>query len=350
MSYKTANNSDALVAGLDEDLVLKVEGLSTHFAFKNRVAKAVRDVSFSLKKGETLAIVGESGSGKSVSSLSMMGLLAHPGKVASGSALYRRSNGQVVDLTNTPEKVMRNIRGGEIAMIFQEPMTSLNPLFTVGDQISEMLRLHESVSKIEARKRAKRMLELVEIPDAGRRLGDYPHHMSGGMRQRVMIAMSLICNPQLLIADEPTTALDVTIQAQILDLMRRLQKELNMSILFITHNMGVVAEIADHVAVMYAGEVVEQAPVRELFANPSHPYTQGLLASIPSPKRDFSENGDRKRLFSIEGIVPSLFDMPKGCTFAPRCQQSESLCSQRATLHELRKEHKTRCWKAGDLR
>jgi len=331
---------------LAEDLVLKVENLSTHFVFKNRTAKAVRDVSFSLRKGQTLAIVGESGSGKSVTSLTMMGLLGHPGKVAGGRALYRRSNGEIVDLTKASHRMMRTIRGKEIAMIFQEPMTSLNPLFTVGDQIGEMLRLHEPVSKDEARARAKAMLELVEIPDAGRRLDDYPHHMSGGMRQRVMIAMSMICNPQLLIADEPTTALDVTIQAQILDLMRRLQRDMGMSILFITHNMGVVAEIADEVAVMYAGEVVEQAPVNDLFDRSLHPYTKGLLASIPNTGRDFDANGVRQRLSSIDGVVPSLFAMPEGCSFAPRCKFAEPKCTGPAVLRTVAEGHLTRCWKS----
>ena len=331
---------------LEDDLVLKVENLSTHFVFKTRTAKAVRDVSFSLRKGKTLALVGESGSGKSVTSLTMMGLLGYPGHAAGGRALYRRQNGDVLDLTKATPKTMRGIRGKEIAMIFQEPMTSLNPLFTVGDQIGEMLRLHEPVTKDEARARAKQMLELVEIPDAGRRLDDYPHHMSGGMRQRVMIAMSMICNPQLLIADEPTTALDVTIQAQILDLMRRLQKEMEMSILFITHNMGVVAEIAHEVAVMYAGEVVEQAPVNDLFDTPSHPYTQGLLASIPNTGRDFDADGKRRRLSSIEGVVPPLFAMPEGCTFAPRCAYAEAKCTGPAVLRRRAGSHLTRCWKS----
>ncbi|HET7411169.1 MAG TPA: ABC transporter ATP-binding protein, partial [Pararhizobium sp.] len=227
---------------LAPDTVLAVERLSTHFVYRNRVAKAIRDVSFTLKKGKTLAIVGESGSGKSVTSLSIMRLLASPGRIAGGRILYRLADGSVIDLAQASTGRMRRIRGREIAMIFQEPMTSLNPLLTVGEQIAEMIWLHMPMGKADARKRALELLELVEIPGAARRFGDYPHQMSGGMRQRVMIAIALACNPSLLIADEPTTALDVTIQAQILDLMRRLQRELSMSILFITHDMGVVAE------------------------------------------------------------------------------------------------------------
>ena len=231
-------------------------------------------------------------------------------------------------------------------MIFQEPMTSLNPLFTIGNQISEMLQLHNSSSKEEATRRAIEILDLVEIPSAKQRINDYPHQLSGGMRQRVMIAIALVCNPTLLIADEPTTALDVTIQAQILDLMRRLQSELSMSILFITHSMGVVAEVADEVAVMYAGEVIEQGKVHSLFEKPSHPYTQGLLASIPNAQRDIDEHGNRTRLKPIEGIVPSLYATPKGCTFAPRCQYSEPKCSEQARLLPIQVDHLSRCWKS----
>ncbi len=336
--------------GREPDVVLKVEGLSTHFVTKLRTAKAVRDVSFSLQKGRTLAIVGESGSGKSVTSLSIMRLLGATGKIASGRILYRRRDGEVVDLARQSEAAMRAIRGREISMIFQEPMTSLNPLFTVGDQIGEMLLLHEKLSRAEIRRRVIEILNLVEIPGAERRIDDYPHQMSGGMRQRVMIAMALACNPALLIADEPTTALDVTIQAQILDLIRRLQKELDMSVLFITHDMGVVAEISDEVAVMYAGEAVEQAPVRELFRHPRHPYTKGLLASIPNTRRDFDEEGRRKRLAPIPGTVPSLHNMPLGCAFAPRCDFALPACSERAVmLEKLAPDHLSRCLRAGEL-
>ncbi len=332
-------------SALAADLVLKLENLSTHFVYKNRSAKAVRDVTLSLRQGKTLAVVGESGSGKSVASLSIMRLLAHPGRIAGGRILYRQSSGEVLDLAQADSRTMRGIRGREIAMIFQEPMTSLNPLFTIGDQIAEMVRLHETVNAAQARSRALDILRLVEIPAAERRLDDYPHQMSGGMRQRVMIAMALVCHPALLIADEPTTALDVTIQAQILDLMRRLQADLGMSILFITHNMGVVAEVADDVAVMYCGEVVEQAPVRDLFAQPSHPYTRGLLASIPGARTALDEGDAPARLTPIPGTVPSLYDMPPGCAFAPRCSLAEEQCDRPVTLDPCGANHLARCWK-----
>ena len=331
------------------ETVLKVENLSTHFVYRTRVAKAVRDTSFSLAKGRTLAIVGESGSGKSVTSLSIMRLLGHTGRIAGGRILYRKRDGTVVDIARETDATMRRIRGREISMIFQEPMTSLNPLFTVGDQIGEMLLLHESLTRAEIRRRTVEMLNLVEIPGAESRLDDYPHQMSGGMRQRVMIAMALICRPALLIADEPTTALDVTIQAQILDLIRRLQRELQMSVLFITHDMGVVAEIADDVAVMYAGEVVEQAPVRDIFAHPRHPYTIGLSASIPNARRDFDETGARRRLKPIPGTVPSLYDMPAGCAFAPRCAHAIPACANTVHLDRVGAKHLSRCIRAGEL-
>jgi peptide/nickel transport system ATP-binding protein len=334
------------VNNINNNLVLEVDGLSTQFIYKNRIAKAVRDVSFKLEKGKTLAVVGESGSGKSVTALSIMGLLSFPGEVTAGKILYRHSNGNILDLSAIDEKTHRKVRGAEISMIFQEPMTSLNPLFTIGDQISEMLRLHDSSSKRDAIQRTIEILDLVEIPSAKERINDYPHQLSGGMRQRVMIAIALVCNPTLLIADEPTTALDVTIQAQILDLMRRLQAELSMSILFITHSMGVVAEVADEVAVMYAGEVIEQGKVLSLFEKPSHPYTQGLLASIPNAKRDIDKDGNRTRLKPIEGIVPSLYATPKGCAFASRCQYSESKCSEQARLLPIQVDHLSRCWKS----
>ncbi|MEO3432002.1 ABC transporter ATP-binding protein [Inquilinus sp. CAU 1745] len=341
----TASRPSGAVDGLPDDVALKVDRLSTWFVYKNRTAKAVRDVSFSLPKGKTLAIVGESGSGKSVTSLSILRLLGYPGQIVEGRILYRTSSGEVLDLAQAGAKTMRGVRGREISMIFQEPMTSLNPLFTVGDQIAEMVRLHRPVSRTEARARALEILRHVEIPSAEKRLDDYPHHMSGGMRQRVMIAMALACDPRLLIADEPTTALDVTIQAQILDLMKRLQAELGMSILFITHNMGVVAEVADEVAVMYCGEVVEQAEVRDLFAAPRHPYTQGLLASIPDARRDVDDAGMRRRLTPIPGAVPSLYDMPPGCRFAPRCALAEEKCHEPVELAPVAKGHLSSCWK-----
>ena len=347
MSIAEATRSDPAASSLDAEVALAVRGLSTHFVYKNRVAKAVRDVSFTLKKGRTLAIVGESGSGKSVMSLSVMRLLASTGRIVDGEVLYAHSNGQVIDIRAQSEQAMRRIRGKEISMIFQEPMTSLNPLFSIGDQIGEMVYLHEGLSKRQVRKRTLDILRLVEIPGAERRLDDYPHQMSGGMRQRVMIAMALVCEPTLLIADEPTTALDVTIQAQILDLMRRLQAEMGMSILFITHDMGVVAEMADSVSVMYAGEAVEQAPVQAIFSAPRHPYTQGLLASIPDARRDLDAGGHRKRLVPIDGTVPSLYAMPPGCVFASRCRSAESRCHEAQKLSDIASGHLSRCWKSG---
>ncbi|CUA88923.1 oligopeptide/dipeptide ABC transporter, ATP-binding protein, C-terminal domain [Chelatococcus sambhunathii] len=335
-----------LTATLPEDVVLRAEDLHTHFIVGERAAKSVDGVTLTVRRGETLAVVGESGSGKSVTSLSIMRLLAHPGRIVAGKILYRMRDGTVVDLATLPEKRMRAIRGKEIAMIFQEPMTSLNPLYTVGDQIMEMIRLHEPLSRHEARRRARQMLELVEIPAAEKRLDQYPHEMSGGMRQRVMIALALSCNPALLIADEPTTALDVTIQAQILDLMRRLQRDIGMSILFITHNLGVVAEIAHEVAVMYAGRVVEQAPVEALFARPRHPYTKGLLACIPNPERDRAADGARLMLNPIPGNVPSVLNLPPGCTYAPRCPLVEPHCEGEAPgLVPAGPGHLSRCFR-----
>jgi peptide/nickel transport system ATP-binding protein len=330
--------------------LLEVKGLKTHFETRGVVAKAVDDVTFSIGRGETLAVVGESGSGKSVASLSLLGLVARPGRVVTGSMLYRRRDGSRVDLATLSQRQMRSIRGAEIAMIFQEPMTSLNPLFSVGDQIVEMIRLHEPVSRQQAWARAQTMLELVEIPAAGKRMNDYPHEMSGGMRQRVMIALALACNPSLLIADEPTTALDVTIQAQILDLLRRLQAEIGMSVLFVTHNLGVVAEIAQKVVVMYAGKVVEEAPVRTLFAHPRHPYTKGLMACVPNVARDHAGDGSRRRLSAIPGLVPPLTNLPQGCSFAARCAYAVERCRLEAPdLRPLDAGHMSRCWRAEEL-
>jgi peptide/nickel transport system ATP-binding protein len=308
------------------DTILSVRDLKTWFVGKRLTAKAVDGVTFDLKRGKTLAVVGESGSGKSVTSLSVMGLLAKPGRIVSGEALFRDRAGQVHDLAQFSPRQFRAIRGNEIAMIFQEPMTSLNPLYTVGDQIGEMIALHTPLNRTDARARALEMLKHVEIPDAARRLDDYPHQMSGGMRQRVMIAMALSCNPSLLIADEPTTALDVTIQAQILDLLQRLQAQFGMSILFITHNLGVVAEIAHDVVVMYGGRVVEQAPVNSLFAHQTHPYTKGLLACTPDATRDLGTDGERRALYSIPGSVPPITNLPPGCAFEPRCAMAIEAC------------------------
>ncbi|MER9563272.1 ABC transporter ATP-binding protein [Mesorhizobium sp. M0571] len=314
--------SDAMAG----DVILSVRDLRTWFQTRRLTAKAVDGVTFDLKHGKTLAVVGESGSGKSVTSLSIMGLLSRPGRIAGGQILFRDRQEHVHDLAGFTQKEFRKLRGREIAMIFQEPMTSLNPLFTVGDQISEMIVLHEPVNRQEARSRALAMLKHVEIPDAVSRLNDYPHQMSGGMRQRIMIAMALACNPSLLIADEPTTALDVTIQAQILDLLRRLQVEMGMSILFITHNLGVVAEIAHDVVVMYGGRVVEQAPVNDLFAHQRHPYTRGLLACTPNAARDIGDDGERRALYSIPGSVPPITALPPGCAFEPRCDFAIAPC------------------------
>jgi oligopeptide/dipeptide ABC transporter ATP-binding protein len=330
----------------DNDVTLDIRNLQTHFATDRGVSKAVDGVSFTVRRNETLAVVGESGSGKSVTSLSAMRLIqSPPGRIAGGEILFRRRDGSVHDLAKAPEKLMRSIRGNEIGMIFQEPMTSLNPVYTVGDQIGETLRLHQKLDRPAARAAALAMLKTVGIPAADRRIDEYPHQMSGGMRQRVMIAMALACRPTLLIADEPTTALDVTIQAQILDLMRRLQAETGTAILFITHNLGVVAEIAHRVAVMYAGRVVEEGDVRALFKNPKHPYTRGLLACMPHLGQG---KGESARLEAIPGNVPSPTARPSGCAFAPRCAHAEPACAAAEPALELVEPgHAARCrrWK-----
>ena len=297
-------------------MLLSVKNLSTEFPVKKGIVRAVEDVSFDVDAGEILAIVGESGSGKSVTSLSVMGLLAEPGRVAAGSMEFEGR-----DLATLPEKDYRELRGNDMAMIFQEPMTSLNPVYRVGKQIVEAIRTHEKVSKKEARERAIDLLRKVGIPSPEKRIDDYPHQMSGGMRQRVMIAMALACNPKLLIADEPTTALDVTIQAQILDLLRRLRDDTGMAVLLITHDLGVVSETADRVVVMYCGQVVEEAEVRALFDHPMHPYTLGLLKSIPR-----LEDDDTKRLYMIKGMVPNPLEMPPGCHFSDRCDSCMDIC------------------------
>ena len=297
-------------------MLLSVKNLSTEFPVKKGIVRAVEDVSFDVDAGEILAIVGESGSGKSVTSLSVMGLLAEPGRVAAGSMEFEGR-----DLATLSEKDYRELRGNDMAMIFQEPMTSLNPVYRVGKQIVEAIRTHEKVSKKEARERAIDLLRKVGIPSPEKRIDDYPHQMSGGMRQRVMIAMALACNPKLLIADEPTTALDVTIQAQILDLLRRLRDDTGMAVLLITHDLGVVSETADRVVVMYCGQVVEEAEVRTLFDHPMHPYTLGLLKSIPR-----LEDDDTKRLYMIKGMVPNPLEMPPGCHFSDRCDSCMDIC------------------------
>ena len=301
------------------DRLLDVKGLKTYFDTDEGTVKAVDGVSFHIDKGETLAVVGESGSGKSVTSLSIMRLIATPpGRIAGGEILFAGEN-----LVTKKESEMRKIRGNDISMIFQEPMTSLNPVYTVGDQIAEAIVLHQGKSQKQAMKMATDMLELVGIPEPAKRVKNYPHQMSGGMRQRVMIAMALSCGPQLLIADEPTTALDVTIQAQILDLMRKLQKEIGMSILFITHDLGVVAELADRVVVMYSGRAVEEADVEAIYAKPLMPYTMGLLNSIPRVDKAAEH---QERLQAIPGNVPNPLYLPEGCAFHPRCRYATEAC------------------------
>ncbi len=322
----------------DAERILDVTDLSVGFGARGRELVALHHVSFSLTRGRTLALVGESGSGKSVTSLALMGLLPPSGRILSGRLSYRRRSGGTAELTDLDARTFRRLRGPEISMIFQEPMSSLNPLFAIGDQIGEMLLLHEDLDAATRKRRVVEMLELVEIPGAASRAQAYPHELSGGMRQRVMIAMAMICNPALLIADEPTTALDVTIQAQILDLMRRLQAERGMSILFITHDMGVVAEMADDVAVMYAGSVVEQAPVDKIFDNTCHPYTRGLLASIPTPER-----AQGARLVPIPGQVPPLHALPPGCAFVPRCPHARPRCERPVPLEQKAPNHLAAC-------
>ncbi len=304
--------------------LLEVRGLQTHFFTRAGVAKAVDGVNFAIDAGETLAIVGESGCGKSVTAFSILRLVANPpGRIVGGEILFEGR-----DLLKLDDAAMRAVRGDRIAMIFQEPMTSLNPVLTIGDQIIEAVRLHRPVSKAAARDRAAELLDLVGIPEARRRLDEYPHRLSGGMRQRAMIAMALACEPKLLIADEPTTALDVTIQAQILDLLDDLKQRTGMAVLLITHDLGVVAQHSQRVAVMYAGKVVEEAATADLFRMPRHPYTRGLLASIPRA------DAAQERLTEIPGLVPGLTDMPPGCAFAPRCGLATDRCRQSAPALE----------------
>jgi len=318
------------------DSILEVRNLSTHFLTRAGRVKAADDVSFNIKPGSTLALVGESGSGKSVTSLSIMRLVPPPGKITSGEVLF---NGR--DLMKLDDEQMRRLRGREIAMIFQDPMTSLNPVYTVGDQIAEAIELHERLTRKQAWAKAVEMMTRVKIPDAERRTRDYPHQLSGGMRQRVMIAMALSCRPRLLIADEPTTALDVTIQAEILELLRSLKDDFDLSMLLITHDLGVVAETADRVAVMYAGRIVEEASVHEIFHNPRHPYTEGLLRSVP---RLTEEGLKLRRLETIEGAVPNLLHLPEGCKFAPRCAYVINECrSDEIPLVAVKDEHRARC-------
>ncbi len=321
-----------------DGLLLRIENLQTHFFTEAGTVRAVDGVTLTIHKGETLGVVGESGCGKSVTALSILRLIpTPPGKIVGGS-IHLEGKG---DLLTLPEDEMRKVRGAAISMIFQEPMTSLNPVFTVGDQIAEGIRLHQGLSKRESWNKAIEMLRLVRIPDPERRVKEYPHQMSGGMRQRVMIAMALSCNPQLLIADEPTTALDVTIQAQILELLNQLKAELGMAVMLITHDLGVVADTAARVAVMYAGRVVEEAPVMPLFTGPKHPYTQGLLNSIPR----LQKTERRARLQAIPGMVPDMLDLPRGCKFQARCSKVFEPCyGEEPQLKEVARDHRVRCF------
>ncbi|MHB8062234.1 MAG: ABC transporter ATP-binding protein [Ruminiclostridium sp.] len=315
-------------------MLLEVNHLKTEFKLKRGIVNAVDDISFSLDKGKILAIVGESGSGKSVTSLSIMRLLQEPGRIAQGEILF---NGE--DLLKKSKTEMQAVRGDKISMIFQEPMTSLNPVYRIKDQIMESIMTHMKLSKKEALERTIHMLETVGIPSARKRANDYPHQMSGGMRQRVMIAMALIGRPELLIADEPTTALDVTIQAQILELLYHLREQFNMAVLLITHDLGVVSEAADHVVVMYCGKIVEEADVRELFENPMHPYTLGLLRSIPR-----LEDESEGPLYMIKGMVPNPLHMPAGCPFSDRCDKCMERCKKEMPELIEMNGHKVRCF------
>jgi peptide/nickel transport system ATP-binding protein len=332
--------------------ILEVKNLRTSFPVEGGgFVHAVDNVSFNVRKGEAVALVGESGCGKSVTAMSIMRLVASPGRITAGEVSFKGRN-----LASLPEKEMRKVRGNDIAMVFQEPMTSLNPVFKIGTQVAEAIRIHRGVSKKEAWKQAGDMLALVSIPDPVKRLDDYPHQLSGGMRQRVMIAMALSCDPELLIADEPTTALDVTIQAQIMELLAGLQQRLGLAILLITHDLGVVAEFCERVVVMYTGRVVEEAPVRDLFARPAHPYTRGLLASLPNvAKRQKQETAAEyaarsHRLPTIQGMVPPIDDLPPGCKFNPRCPDVMPICSgNEPALMMVGERQSARCYLHGDL-
>ena len=326
----------------ERDLLLEVEDLKTYFYHEEGIVKAVDGISFDIERGETLGVVGESGCGKSVTSLSVMQLVPQPrGSIEGGKIYYYQEPGQSpIDITalDPRGREIRNLRGNEMAMIFQEPMTSLNPVYTVGEQIMEAVRLHQGADKNEARERAIEMLDLVGIGSPVQRVDEYPHELSGGMRQRVMIAMALSCNPSLLIADEPTTALDVTIEAQILELMEDLQDRFDMSIMFITHDLEVIGEMSERVIVMYTGKIVEKAEIDDIFYNNKHPYTQGLLKSIP-------QLGIKKRLIPIEGSVPDLKHLPSGCYFEPRCPESMEICkTKEPPTFKISENQEAKCW------
>ena len=323
---------------MDNNYLLDIQNLKTYFSVRGQTAKAVDDINLTIQAGQTLGLVGESGCGKSVTAHSIIQLIPDPpGKIMGGKIFFEGDN-----LLEYSEKKMRKIRGNRISMIFQEPMTSLNPVFTVGDQVAEVIRLHQRLSRKDTQERVIEMFQLVGIPAPEARLNDYPHQMSGGMRQRVMIAMALACSPKLMIADEPTTALDVTIQAQILDLMNKLKEETGAAILFITHDLGVIAEMAQHVAVMYAGKRVEFADVNTIFSNPKHPYTVGLLESIPTVGRKTSDG----KLSTISGTVPSLFNLPSGCLFSDRCPDVFDDCRKiEPKMYNVEGNHIARCLK-----
>ncbi len=316
--------------------LLEIQGLTTQFFTRTHVINAVVNLSLNLQKGRVLGLVGESGCGKTVTALSILNLVPYPGKITSGKILFEGT-----DLLALPAEELRAIRGARISMIFQEPMTALNPVFTVGNQIAEVLTTHQQMTKKEALGRAVELLRSVGIPSPEKRVDEYPHQLSGGMRQRIMIAMAIACKPSLILADEPTTALDVTIQAHILELLGTIQAEMGMAMILVTHDLGLIAERAHEVAVMYAGRIVEQAETKELFANPQHPYTRGLMASIPKPGEDA-----RKRLRTIPGTVPRLSDLPKACTFLPRCDIKTGKCETEPALVEVKPGHLVRCWEA----
>jgi peptide/nickel transport system ATP-binding protein len=316
--------------------LLEIQGLNTYFFTRAGVIKAVENLSLRLQKGRVLGLVGESGCGKTVTALSILNLVPYPGKIVSGRILFEGR-----DLLALSTEELRAIRGARISMIFQEPMTALNPVFTVGNQIAEVLTAHQHISNKESSLAAVELLRSVGIPSPEKRVDEYPHQLSGGMRQRVMIAMAIACKPALILADEPTTALDVTIQAHILDLLSQIQAEMGMAMILVTHDLGLIAERSHEVAVMYAGRIVEQAETRELFANPQHPYTRGLMASIPKLGEE-----RRRRLRTIAGSVPRLIDLPKGCSFSPRCDVKTAQCETAPELVEVKPGHMVRCWEA----
>lgn len=322
--------------GRESGAVLSVSGLRTYFFTKKGTVKAVDDVSFDLRKGEILCIVGESGSGKTVTALSLLRLVEPPGRTVDGKIMFEGK-----DLLDIPLIEMQDVRGNRISMIFQDPHTSLNPVFTIGDQIMEAMTAHKRYAKIEAKAQALELLRLVEIPEPERRFHEYPHQFSGGMKQRVMVAMALACEPIVLIADEPTTALDLTIQAQILDMFKEFQKKFNMSIIYITHDLGVVSELADRVAVMYAGRIMEKGFGEDVLKNPLHPYTRGLMECLPS---------ENENLASIPGTIPGLINPPEGCIFHPRCSRVMDICrADRPDFIEMEPEHYVNCFLYGDL-